>query len=592
LEAREPTFGDGRYLIRRVLGRGTMGVVYEAEDGVLARTVAIKTIDPSFAAAAGASGEFERRFFTEARVAARLAHPGIVVCHDVGKDPASGRLFIVFEYLKGRTLADRAAEGPMDWRTALEVVVQVARAIHHAHDHGVVHRDLKPANIMLLDPGTSGASGARGEAAVKIMDFGVARLEALGQRLTRTGQSFGSPLYMSPEQALGQPSSARSDIFSLGSVLCTLLLGRPWFDAPSLPEIVARVVHDDSPRISSVRPGLPASLDPVLGMALAKREDDRYATAAEMADDLEDVLAGRAAKHAAGALASAAQDPLASLLDESTVPRAAPLTGAAAGAATVRTTSAGASTPVATGSRRRWLVPASAMLMLAVLAGGAFALWRRSFVQDPARPSSDPLVSQGAPRAATVNVPVAKAPVPPSPTASATAAPATATAGATTAVRAAATPAVPVVGPRSQVSPPASPSTEPPPVEVSDANEGAAATSSSEAARSRIRLSAEHPFENGRLIVWIDGVLVYETKLQATASKRIVAFKVREGHVETVLDVEPGPHEARVEVTWDQNRRVDTKLIDVASGSTGLLEVRVGRVSKDLSLSWSRLAKE
>jgi hypothetical protein len=311
-----------------------------------------------------------------------------------------------------------------------------------------------------------------------------------------------------------------------------------------------------------------------------------------MADDLEDVLAGRAAKHAAGALASAAQDPLASLLDESTVPRAAPLTGAAAGAATVRTTSAGASTPVATGSRRRWLVPASAMLMLAVLAGGAFALWRRSFVQDPARPSSDPLVSQGAPRAATVNVPVAKAPVPPSPTASATAAPATATAGATTAVRAAATPAVPVVGPRSQVSPPASPSTEPPPVEVSDANEGAAATSSSEAARSRIRLSAEHPFENGRLIVWIDGVLVYETKLQATASKRIVAFKVREGHVETVLDVEPGPHEARVEVTWDQNRRVDTKLIDVASGSTGLLEVRVGRVSKDLSLSWSRLAKE
>jgi hypothetical protein len=102
----------------------------------------------------------------------------------------------------------------------------------------------------------------------------------------------------------------------------------------------------------------------------------------------------------------------------------------------------------------------------------------------------------------------------------------------------------------------------------------------------------EHPFENGRLIVWIDGVLVHETKLQATASKRIVAFKVREGRAEKVLDVEPGPHEVRVEVTWDQNRRVSTKVIDVASGSTGLLEVRVGRMSKDLSLSWSRLTKD
>ena len=107
-----------------------------------------------------------------------------------------------------------------------------------------------------------------------------------------------------------------------------------------------------------------------------------------------------------------------------------------------------------------------------------------------------------------------------------------------------------------------------------------------------MRVSVEHPFENGRLIVWIDGVLVYETKLQATASKRIVAFKVREGRTEKVLDVEPGRHEVRVEVTWEQNRRVSTKVIDVASGATGLLEVRVGRMSKDLSLSWSRLAKD
>jgi hypothetical protein len=128
---------------------------------------------------------------------------------------------------------------------------------------------------------------------------------------------------------------------------------------------------------------------------------------------------------------------------------------------------------------------------------------------------------------------------------------------------------------------------------ASDASELAAeATSSSDAAQSRIRLNVEHPFENGRLVAWIDGVLVYETKLQATGSRRIVAFKVREGRVQKLLDVEPGPHEVRVEVTWDQGRRASTKVVDVASGSTGLLEVRVGRMSKDLSLSWSRLARD
>ena len=126
----------------------------------------------------------------------------------------------------------------------------------------------------------------------------------------------------------------------------------------------------------------------------------------------------------------------------------------------------------------------------------------------------------------------------------------------------------------------------------SDAGEGAATTSTSDAAQSRIRLSLEHPLENGRLVVWIDGVLVHETKLQAQGSKRIVAFKVREGRAEELLDVEPGPHEVRVEVTWDQNRRERTKVVDVAAGSTGLLEVRMGRMSKDLSLSWSRLAKD
>jgi len=144
--------------------------------------------------------------------------------------------------------------------------------------------------------------------------------------------------------------------------------------------------------------------------------------------------------------------------------------------------------------------------------------------------------------------------------------------------RPAATPTVPTVRPRGPAARAVSPIIEPP--------------AASAPAASRIRLTVEHPFENGRLVVWIDGVLVYETKLQATGSKKIVTFKVREGRVETLLDVEPGPHQVRVEVTWEQDRRVSTKVVDVAPAATGLLEVRVGRMSKDLSLSWSRLAKD
>jgi serine/threonine-protein kinase len=568
LEGREPTLGDGRYIIRRELGRGTMGVVYEAEDTVLARTVAVKTIELAFDPAEEARNEFEQRFFTEARAAARLAHPGIVVCHDVGKDPGSGKLFIVFEYLKGRTLAELAAKGPMDWRRALAIVVQVARAIHHAHEHGVVHRDLKPANVMLLDLDTGG-SAARAEATVKIMDFGFARLESLGSRLTRTGQSFGTPLYLSPEQALGQRSDTRSDIFSMGSVLCTLLLGRPWFEAPSLPQIVRRLVHDDPPHLAVLRPDLPASLDAVLGMALAKSADDRYATAADMAADLEDVLAGRSASHAllAGP-ASAAREPggppppdlLEAFLEELPLLESASNPGARAAGSATQTVPARVSVPVTSGSGRRWLLPATAVAVWAVLA----VVVNRQLAPPP------PVLTTS----------TTMAPVVPTTTAP-TAAPVT----------------VPTARPTAPVAATAMPALESPTVTASNTvtapNVGvaAAATASTEPAKSRLRLIIEHPFESGRLITWIDGVLVYETKLQAPVSKKGV-FKVREGRAEKLLDLEPGRHEVRVEVTWEQDRRVSTKVVDVAPAATGLLEVRVGRMSKDLRLEWSRLAKD
>ena len=452
----------------------------------------------------------------------------------------------------------------MDWRDALEVVVQVARAIHHAHEHGVVHRDLKPANIMLLDPGTSGASAARAEAAVKIMDFGVARLESLGQRLTRTGQSFGSPLYMSPEQALGQPSSARSDIFSLGSVLCTLAPG------PALVRC-AEPSRDRGTAWSMTIRRISRACDPTCRRPSTpcwpwRSPNARtigYATAADMADDLEDVLAGGPPRHAAGAVPAspgrASVEDAARRLAAPAVARGSPVPDALASLLDEPPARAGARRRSCRAAPRRqgsgldprhdrfgdaagWCRPVRC------------SCWRCS---PPVRSFHGAVRRRGAGARAGCNAPRRGPKRRPRPRSDGT--------------RATGPDGLPDRG-SDGTHDPAAPaplrpsahsgrdgrvrSTESPASAI-DAGEpaGRGGASSSDAAQSRIRLSVEHPFENGRLIVWIDGVLVYETKLQASVSRKIVAFKVREGRVETLLDVEPGPHEVRVEVTWDQDRR-------------------------------------
>jgi serine/threonine-protein kinase len=275
-----------RYLVEQELGRGTMGVVFRAHDPELDRTVALKTVQLAFAATPEEAESFERRFLAEARAAARLAHPDIVVVHDVGRDPATHTLFIAFEHLPGRTLAELAKQGPLEWHEAVRIAAQVAKALHHAHGQGIVHRDVKPANVMLLDSGQP-----------KVMDFGIAKLPA--ERLTGTGQFFGTPSYMSPEQASAEPLDGRSDLFSLAAVLYLLLTGRSAFEADSVPATLTRVLFQDPPPASSLVVGLPPLLDRVLAKALAKRPADRYPDASAFALDLEAVLAGRAPSAAA-----------------------------------------------------------------------------------------------------------------------------------------------------------------------------------------------------------------------------------------------------------------------------------------------------
>ena len=283
----EPASTIGRFEILRELGRGAMGVVYEARDPVLDRTVALKVIQPS--AQGEAARVYEERFLAEARIAAALNHPGIVVVHDVGRDPTTGALFIALELLRGETLDAVAARGPVEWPTVLRLAAQVARALHHAHRAGVVHRDVKPANVIVLPSGE-----------VKVMDFGIARLESAAHRLTTKGEFIGTPLYTAPEQARTEEVDGRADVFSLASVAYTLLTGRAAFLAPTIPGIVHRVVYENPDPPSRFVPGLPGDVERVLARALAKSPADRYPTAEAFAEDIEDVLAGEAPRHAAG----------------------------------------------------------------------------------------------------------------------------------------------------------------------------------------------------------------------------------------------------------------------------------------------------
>jgi eukaryotic-like serine/threonine-protein kinase len=270
----------GRYEVRREIGRGGMAVVYQAIDPALGRLVALKIVEPPGEASSADRALFEERFFAEARIAAGFSHPGIVTVHDVGRDDSSGTLFMALEYLGGRTLADLLLhEGPLPWREAMRIAARLSEALHYAHSKGVVHRDVKPANVMLLPDG-----------APKLLDFGIAQAATGTLRLGAGGLSFGTPLYMSPEQVRNETVDGRSDLFSLGAVAYALVTGKVAFVGASLAEIADRVMSFEPPPPSRAVPGLPVEVDRVIGRALAKSATERYGDGEQMAAEIRDLL--------------------------------------------------------------------------------------------------------------------------------------------------------------------------------------------------------------------------------------------------------------------------------------------------------------
>ena len=270
----------GKFQIVGELGRGGMGIVFEAHDSVLDRPVAIKLLPRSL------SGQHNalQRFLREARSAAKLNHPHVVGIYEA--DQCNGRYFIVLELVRGSNLQDVLRTGPLDWMTATRVLADACRGLEVAHQAGLVHRDIKPANLMRSDDGT-----------VKLADFGLARpTESTGTSMTGSGHVLGTPQFMSPEQCRSELADVRSDVYAMGATYFALLTGRAPFSGEAPLLLMNAHLWDPIPDPREVNPLIPPACSAIVRRAMAKDPDDRYQNAGQLLADLEAVLqpAGKA----------------------------------------------------------------------------------------------------------------------------------------------------------------------------------------------------------------------------------------------------------------------------------------------------------
>ena len=498
----------GRYEILSELGRGAMGVVYKACDPKINRVVAVKTVS-----LAGQPPEEEReyreRFLREAEAAGRLSHPGIVTIFDVGEEPETRVPYIVMEFVGGQSLDKLLSQDDhkLPLETALQLTIELAEALDCAHGQGVVHRDLKPANILLTEDGHA-----------KIADFGVAKLNLANH--THAGRAYGTPAYMSPEQLNGEAVDGRSDLFSLGVILYTVLTGYRPFQGNSALTVSFKVVNHEPVPATVLDTELPQGLDHIITRAMAKDPAERYQSGKEMVQDIQKLREGR----------------------EPSSKTKAKLPALPAGGSAGPTV---ASKPQPNAAHS--LLPAGKLLEqirersvagVLVLAGlFILGLWAISFgpqgVRSRAAALLPPAGEVAVKTAATPTDPaaplpsIAKAPAPieekfskPVPAGRTHPSPAkTARASSPTI-----SPAVP-----SAASPVTSPATAPATLEI----------------------EVEHRFAEAQLSIWVDDRLTYTHQLEGTDKKHLVLFHHVQGHEFHAMQVSPGKHILKVQVTSD-----------------------------------------
>jgi eukaryotic-like serine/threonine-protein kinase len=291
----------GHYVVKGLLGRGGMGEVYLAQDTRLGRQVALKTLPPG----AQYDRKSPRRFLREARSAAALNHPGIVTVYSV--EEVGDSFFIVMEYLEGETLRDRLARRALEFSEVVDLGLQISAALTAAHSAGLIHRDIKPSNVMITGGGQ-----------VKLLDFGIAKMTApvgtegtsgdIGDSfMTVDGAIIGTVAYMSPEQSSGEVLDARTDIFSLGTVLYEAATGELPFKGSSSISTIQEIVYTEPKAPSSIRPHLPPGFDTVIQRALAKKPEQRFQTASEIFDALRAIRSEAAIPEPSSELSSGAR---------------------------------------------------------------------------------------------------------------------------------------------------------------------------------------------------------------------------------------------------------------------------------------------
>ena len=383
----------GKYAIRRELGKGAMGVVYEGFDPSIERIVALKTVRADQLGGEDAP-EILARFRREAQAAGRLTHPNVVAVYELGED--AGTTFIAMEFVKGRSLKEYLEQHTRFTTPQLaRIMTELLAALDYSHRNGVVHRDIKPANVMILEDGT-----------VKVADFGIARIEQ--SNLTQTGMILGTPSYMSPEQFMGQTVDGRSDLFSAGVILYELLTGEKPFSG-SATTIMHKVLQEDPLPPSTLNVQVPRPFDALMKRALAKRPDERFQTAREFAEAIKAAIEGREVPAPTDATVvgtatmtkRAAQGPI----DIKTDPTQPTIR-------TVRQPAAPAPTPApAPGKPARSQGPAIAIVGGIAAIGIAVAAW---MMLRPSGPASPPAVA-AVPQAPAAQSAAAARPPPPAP---------------------------------------------------------------------------------------------------------------------------------------------------------------------------------
>jgi eukaryotic-like serine/threonine-protein kinase len=492
----------GRYEILAEIGRGGMGVVYRARDPKIDRLVAVKTIS-LFGHEPEDVREYRERFVFEARAAGRLSHPGIVTIFDVGEEPENHDPYIVMEYVTGESLRKLlAAENrKIPLRATLQLVQELAEALHYAHSQGVIHRDIKPSNVLVTP-----------ETHAKIADFGIAKLNLA--QLTIPGQILGSPAYMSPEQLSGEGVDARSDLFSLGVILYTMITGYRPFQGNSATTVCFKVVNRDPIPVTSFDADLPAELDEIITRAMAKNPADRFQSGAEMAE----VIASFRDSH------TLSEKGKLSTTGTGLPARTRTSTSSKTAASGLRRTDGSAQDRLGNGKR--------ATSEKLFWSGGAALLLVASFVlyQGIASHWTRPAIAPQAPAQQLANSERQTA--------------------------ASAPPSLPAATDLTQ------PRQKPARTKrTSEDEDEAPRVSAGTAEPANMQIEIQHPFAEAEVTIWLDNRAVYTRLLHGETTKHRLIFRQVRGYRTDSIQVPAGPHEVHVRVhsadnSYDQSKNI------------------------------------